>query len=330
MSDDQNNKNIDDLKKKVNRQAEDLSKKANEEANKMMSKAKEEAEEMISKAKEEADEMMSKAKEEVDEMMSEAKEEADEMMSEAKEESKDIFKDNIKDQFKTAGSGSAFSTVNPLILKIKLIIAGVVILGSYIGLCFVFPQLNPFARKPFQLKETAVIIEESKKIAKLFSANYYAEVVIDTTKVLYETKTAYTNTIGNIFTSDENDKSTEYIDSTLHQITIIGNGTSYAANDLSKITSDDIVINDSICTININRSEIVNTVINPSDFTFFIDEGNWSPKEVQALKTLAVKKVENLATNNKILEKTDKRTKTLLKEYLKSIGFSVINVNFKE
>ena len=154
--------------------------------------------------------------------------------------------------------------------------------------------------------------------------------MIDTTKTIYETKTNYTNSISNLFTDSLNDQNTEYIDSSLHQITIIGNGTTFAANDLSRISKEDIEIKDSICIINIKSAEIVNTVINPSDFTIFIDEGNWNPKEVQDLKTIAVNKIESYAIKNEILEKADKRTKRLLVEFLKSIGFSIVKVNFKK
>ena len=250
------------------------------------------------------DELKNQVNQQAEEMKHKAKKEAGKMLSKAKDEAKEVLKESIKDYTKTAGSGLASAALanNPILLKIKLIVAGIVILASYIGLCFAFPQLNPFYRKPFQLKETAVIIEESKKIAKLFSSNYYAEIVVDTTKIVYENKTDYTNSISNIFSSDENDKNTEYIDSSLHQITIIGNGTTFAANDLSQMTKEDIVIQDSMCTINIKSAEVVNTVINPSDFTIFIDEGNWSPQEVQILKTIAVKKVENYAFQNNILE----------------------------
>ena len=276
------------------------------------------------------DDLKNKANHKGGEMKKKAKKEASKLMSEAKNEAKKVLKDTIKDQAKSVGSGlSGVAMNNPIMLKIKLIVAAVVILGSYIGLCFAFPQLNPFYRKPFKLKETAVIIEESKKIAKLFSANYYAEIVIDTTKVVFDKKTDYTNTLSNLFSSDENQKETEYIDSSFHEITIIGNGTTFAANDLSQMTKNDVMVKDSMCTISIKSAEVVNTVINPSDFTIFIDEGDWSPEEVQELKLMAVKKVENYALQNNILEKANERTKKLLTEFLKSVGFLVVNVEFK-
>ena len=278
------------------------------------------------------DDLKNKAKQQAEDIKKKAKNDASKLMSKAKDEAKSFLKDNVRDQVSTAGSGLAGAAMasSPILLKVKLIIAGIVILGSYIGLCFAFPQLNPFYRTPFKLKDTAIIIEESKKIAKLFSANYYAEIVVDTTKIVYESKTDYSNTITNLFSSDENDKSTEYIDSSFHQLTIIGNGTTFAANDLSQMSKKDIVIVDSLCTINIKSAEVVNTVINPSDFTIFVDEGNWSPTEVQVLKSIAVENVEKYAIQNQILEKANKRTKTLLTDFLKSIGFSVVEVNFTQ
>ena len=213
--------------------------------------------------------------------------------------------------------------------QIKLIILCFIILGSYVGLCFMYPSINPFNRNPLKIKNTAVIIEESKKIPKLFSATYYSEIVIDTTKLTIQAKTNYTNSLSNLFSSDDEQEETKYNDSSYHQLTLIANGTTFAGNDLATISEKDIIINDSLCTIIIDSAKIISTVINPSDFTIFIDEGEWSPEEVQEIKTLAVEKVKQLSIKNKILEKANNRTKKLLSEFLKSVGFQVVNINFK-
>jgi hypothetical protein len=129
--------------------------------------------------------------------------------------------------------------------QIKLIILCFIILGSYVGLCFMYPSINPFNRNPLKIKNTAVIIEESKKIAKLFSATYYSEIVIDTTKLTIQAKTNYTNSLSNLFSSDDEQEETKYNDSSYHQLTLIANGTTFAGNDLATISEKDIIINDS-------------------------------------------------------------------------------------
>ena len=107
---------------------------------------------------------------------------------------------------------------------------------------------------------------------------------------------------------------------------IIGHGNCYAGSDLSTLTKEDITINDTSCTIRIEEAKIINTVINPADFIIFIDEGDWTPEEVQGLKKLAVEKVKASAIKNGILEKANRRTEKLISDFIKSIGFKEVKV----
>ena len=245
-----------------------------------------------------------------------------------KKTAEEIVKDSAMDQSKSLLS-SAFDYLITSPLKTALF--GVIGIGSVGGAAgYAINQANKPSESNLELKETAVIIEESKKIAKLFSTSYYTEIVIDTNKVIYDTSSNYTNMITNLFHDDEHQEKSFYIDSNLFELTIIAHGTAYAGNDLSQISSKNIIITDSSCTINISTSKILSTVINPSDFTIFIDEGEWSPDEVQEIKAIAVKKVESYGIRNGILEKANARTKKMLTEFLKSLGFETINVNFIE
>ena len=236
----------------------------------------------------------------------------------------EIVKDTAKDQTKSILSSIIdFFITSPL----KIFIFGLLGIGSVAGVAYNSSKSgNFFSRNKLKLTDTAVIIEESKKIAKLFSMSYYSEIVIDTNKIIYESSSNY---ISNFFTDEEEKEEYNYDDSTLYRLTIIANGTSYAGNDLSKINKSDIKITDSSCTIKIKSAEIISTVVNPSDFTIFIDEGEWSPEEVQQIKTIAVEKVKQLSIKSKILEKANIRTEKLLTEFLKSVGFQVVIINFK-
>ena len=205
----------------------------------------------------------------------------------------------------------------------------VLILAIVVFLNFENLFFKVFGKKELKLQQTAIIIEESKKIAKLFTVSYYSEIVLDTNKVLYDTSNNYTNMMTNLFHDDELQKKSYDVDSSLYELIIIANGTGYAGNDLSKITKQDIIISDTSFTINIKSAEVLGTVVNPSDFTVFLDEGKWSADEVQAVKSIAVKKIENYALENGVLEKANTRTKEMLTEFLKSIGHKNIIINFK-
>jgi len=206
-------------------------------------------------------------------------------------------------------------------LIIKIATYTVIVVVGYIILASFFPDLNVFKRKEFNLKNTAVIIEESKNIAELFSATYYAEVVVDTTKVLIEEKVDVMSSLINL-------EEVDYNDSSIHEFVLIGHGHSYAGNNLQSLKKEDITIQDSLCIIKLPTATVFNTVINPSDFDIFIDEGNWSPEEVQTLKQLAVEKIKAQAINDGLLEKANKRTLKLMTDFIKSIGFKKVKVEF--
>jgi len=239
---------------------------------------------------------------------------------------KNIVSEAAKDQPKNLLSSILdYFVTSPL----KAIIFSFLGIGSISGVAYNINSSGDNSKSEFKLQETALIIEESKKIAKLFTVSYYSEIVLDTNKVLYDTSNNYTNMMTNLFHDDELQKKSYDVDSSLYELIIIANGTGYAGNDLSKITKQDIIISDTSFTINIKSAEVLGTVVNPSDFTVFLDEGKWSADEVQAVKSIAVKKIENYALENGVLEKANTRTVEMLTEFLKSIGHKNIIINFK-
>jgi len=203
----------------------------------------------------------------------------------------------------------------------KIVIVIVLLIGTYIGLAYKFPNLNFLSRKEISIKDTKLVVEESKKIAKLFSARYYSEIAIDSSKFIISEKIDLTNSILSLSKSS-------YKDSLETKIVLIAKGNSYASNDLNKIKIIKTPKKES-CHLILPRAEITNTVINPSDFSIFFDGGNWSEKEVQQVKQRAVTKIKLLALKNGILERANERTSKLLTGFLKSAAYKDIVIEFE-
>lgn len=203
---------------------------------------------------------------------------------------------------------------------IKIAITLTVLIGVYIGLSYKFPDLNFLTKKEINIKDTKLVIEESKKIAQLFSSKYYSEIAIDSIKYIKIEKVDLTKSILSL-------SNTTYKDSLETKIVLIASGNCYASNNLNNIkvikTSDK-----QTCHLIVPKAEIINTVINPSDFNIFYDGGNWTEKEVQELKHRAVTKVKSLALKNGIIEKANERTSKLLTNFLKSADFKNIVIEF--
>ena len=195
-----------------------------------------------------------------------------------------------------------------LIITILAIIIGYFVC-VYAGL---FPNINGlFNEKEIQLKETVLILEDVKSIAQFFTATAYEEIAIDTTKQIAK------STIMSVF-STSNTESSRFV--------ILAKGKCMAGTDLSNIKIEDIVVKDSCVSITIPKTKILTTIVNPSDFEIYIDEGNWSNEEVKGIKVTAIKRIEQLAISDELLKKASERTKLLLTQFFKSIGFKQVTV----
>jgi len=223
---------------------------------------------------------------------------------------------------------------------IKIIVLLVLIVAAYVAVCIKYPNLNFLAKKQIQLKNTAVVVQETKKIAQLFSCKFYSEIAIDSTKYLYTDKVDYKNSLLSFINTSKKvyDKKadlkesmssyskTQYKDSIEAKIVLIASGNCYAGSDLDKMKIVSSV-KDSI-NLTIPNAQILNTVVNPSDFTIFYDDGNWSKEEVVALKQRARKRIKSFALKNKIIDKANKRTLKLLTNFLESVGFKSVKIEF--
>jgi len=203
---------------------------------------------------------------------------------------------------------------------IKFSVFIVLITACCYGLITKFPNLNFLKTKPITLKNTALIIEESKKIAELFSAKYYSEIVIDSTKYVLTNKTNLKESILSL-------KNISYQDSIKTEIVIIAKGNCFAGNNLDNIKIDKKI---DTCSLTLPNAIILNTVVNPSDFDLFYDGGNWSKDEVQLIKEKASLEIKNFAIKNGILDKANQRTEKLLTDLLKSVGFKKVIIKFEK
>ncbi len=178
----------------------------------------------------------------------------------------------------------------------------------------ILPKLDMFESKEIKLRETPLILEDIKDIAELFTATAYEEIFIDTTKKVEN------STLKMIFTFKK--KHSE-------RFVLIARGKCLAGTDLKEITDKDLIIKDSSITVRIPKAKIISTIVNPSDFDIYIDEGEWKISEVTKIKSYAAKRIEANAIKDGILVKAQDRTNLLLKNFFESIGFVNVTIEIK-
>lgn len=188
-----------------------------------------------------------------------------------------------------------------------------VIIGVFLGLAFsgILPSaINPFKKKEMEIIETALKVEDIKAIAQLFTQQYVNEFIV---KKVHKTKGFFYG-----YSSDE--------------LIIIAKGTCFAGTDLSELKQEDIKILDSVSVeITIPKAKILQSIINPSGFDIFVSEGYWENnfKAVQKVKLEAVKTLEKMAKNTSILKKADAKSVEIMEKFMRSVGYSNVNVKLK-
>jgi hypothetical protein len=201
-------------------------------------------------------------------------------------------------------------------IVLKIILPLVLLGGVYAFLSYknILPSIGLFKSQEIQLRETPLILEDVKDIAELFTATSYEEIFIDTTKSVEN------STLKKIFTFKKNHG---------ERFVLLARGTCMAGTDLSGINESDITVQDSSLTIKIPQAKIISTIVNPSDYEIYIDEGTWKPSEVKKIKAYAEEKIRQLAIKDGLLVKAQARTELLLKQFFNSIGYTNVTIEKK-
>ena len=162
---------------------------------------------------------------------------------------------------------------------------------------------------------TPILIKNIKTIAQLVTVTAYDEVVVDS--LVYNRATA-------VFDMFRSVTPLALLPSPQKQLVLIGRGKVLAGTNLQKLNDQSIVIHNDTAWIQLPQAEILEAIINPSDFETFEESGKWSDDEVIAVKVKARDKMISRAIERGILEKANKKANAVIEKFLHSAGFKVV------
>ncbi|PID90347.1 MAG: hypothetical protein CSA97_03365 [Bacteroidetes bacterium] len=198
-----------------------------------------------------------------------------------------------------------------------LILVGL-LMAAYIFLPRYFPQLEILGQQEPKLMDTPLVVERAKEIAQLFTASFYTELVVDTTR---RKPIVRRDTGGPLYALTHQ----TYMDTVETRLVLIAKGHCYAG-----ITLDSLVVETNrdtrSCRLHIPRARIFSTVVNPSDVTIFYEGKHWSPEDVQGVKVATVERVRQEAVESGVLEVANRRAATLLIGLLKDSGYEEVEI----
>ncbi len=176
---------------------------------------------------------------------------------------------------------------------------------------------NLFKSQPVVIDATPIVIREIKTLSNLITIAFTDELVMDSSKIGEGMPSILPLGIG-----------TTLIPS-VQKLVIIGRGKVIAGTDLSRMQKNDVIVSDDSVHIVVPHAGILQTILNPSDFETFIEEGNWSEEAVTALKIKIRNKINAEAIQQGIPEKADARCKIILENYLTNTGFKKVSISFQ-
>lgn len=200
--------------------------------------------------------------------------------------------------------------------KVKIIVTIVVILLVLAGGAFAAYKFGLFPQKDTELKidKTANVVTEIKKISEFTTACFYEEIVLQESKA----SDNVTNKVAGFFGKKEAICSDE--------IVIIANGKVRAGFNLKNLKDEDIVVKDSVLSINLPKAEIFDVIVNPSDFDVYIEDGTWSQDQVTKIENKAIERIKADAVKDGIMKKAEESGIKKLTEIFKTFGFSEVNI----
>jgi len=193
-----------------------------------------------------------------------------------------------------------------------------VIVAILLGILFLLRKIdwlppfgNFFRSEPLTIDNTPILIKEINNLAQLITITSFDEVVMDSIKKSKKLP-------GTIFPVPAS------------KIVLIAKGQAMAGVDLKKLNNEDVMIKNDSISILFPPAQILNTILNPSDFETFDETGVWSSEEVNQVKVRIREKIIQRALEQNLLFKASERCKIIMENFLRNIGFTRIQITFKD
>ncbi len=179
----------------------------------------------------------------------------------------------------------------------------------------IFPSLKSiFRAKAVTIDATPVIIKEIKSLAQLMTVTYSDEVVMSESKKGAGFPSLVTTGIGVVMVP------------AMDKLVIIGRGKVIAGVDLERLTNDDIRVVDDSISVRLPPASLLQTIINPSGFETFIEDGEWSENEIIGLKNKMQQEIARRAIEQHVLDVAGERSKNILRTLLENLGYEKVTL----
>jgi len=199
-----------------------------------------------------------------------------------------------------------------------------VIIVAVLLIIFLFQKIswlpdfkNIFRSKPINIEETPVIIQQINSLAQLITVTFTDEVVMDTAKIGNGLPSLLPAAIGTVLTP------------AIDKLVIIGRGKVIVGTNLKGLQQKDIYTGGDSIHVILPHAKILQTILNPSDFETFIEDGTWNEQAVTALKIKIRNEINQHVLQQNILQQADARSEDIIETFVKNTGFKKVGISFR-
>ena len=176
-------------------------------------------------------------------------------------------------------------------------------------ICLLIVPTIIIKRKKLLIYNTPAVVVEIKKIAEFVTTCFFEE------KIMIERKPKH-KLAG--FILDKLDKDDGIL---FDELCLIAKGQVRIGYNLKNISEENIRVSNKILYITLPQVEILDVIINPKGWDFYVEDGEWTEQDVKDIKAKAKDEVIKDAIQFDVLQKAKESGEAKIRALLMSFGF---------
>ncbi len=177
-----------------------------------------------------------------------------------------------------------------------------------------------FKQQPVTIEQSDVWVQEIKALSQLVTVSAYDELVADTVRSLLPEAMRIPSVFPPVVLP-------RYVLGE-RRLVIVGKTTTHVGINMQGFSAASIqVIEDSIH-LRLPRASVLDVILNPSGVDVFIEEGEWKPEAVAALKNKLRSSAARKVSEKGLLQKAEAKAQSVFTTFFNAAGFTKVAIEF--
>lgn len=176
-------------------------------------------------------------------------------------------------------------------------------------------------KEELTISKTESIVTEIQKISEYTTMCYFEEIALK-----YEKSSKMAQKSNELIQKINPNSDSKLFED---ELVMIAKGKVRAGFDLSKVSKEDLVVNNDTLIVIMPKAQIFDIIINPSDFEVYYESGHWDHKDMVKKEMDAKKVIKKDALDYGILKKAEESGVEKLQTFFKAFGFEYVEIKYR-